>query len=228
MREFLLNNGAAIITVTACLEMLLTVILLIEAMRRRKPAVNILALLGFGLTLDAGILALGGHVSLDMLVTLSRVRYIAHGVIVPLNLAVCGYALRWEFTKRFAVTWVVTAVLAILGALAGIFRVLELREIAGVVRYAAADTSPAWTDAVNRVLSFGTVLPMLAAGVIAGKNEKNWYLFAGGFLMLFFSVLGPATGNADLIFMVSMFGELAMVVCYVLYERRAYRDGYYV
>jgi hypothetical protein len=36
-----------------------------------------------------------------------------------------------------------------------------------------------------------------------------------------FSALGPAAGNADLIFFISMFGELLVVLFLYLYARRA-------
>ena len=38
--------------------------------------------------------------------------------------------------------------------------------------------------------------------------------------MFAFSALGPATGNFDLIFLIGMFGELFMVLFFLLYGRR--------
>ena len=38
-----------------------------------------------------------------------------------------------------------------------------------------------------------------------------------GLLMFVFAALGPATGNMDLLFVISMFGELFMVLFYYLY-----------
>ena len=38
--------------------------------------------------------------------------------------------------------------------------------------------------------------------------------------MFAFSALGPATGNADLIFYISMYGELLMVIFLSLYAKK--------
>ena len=45
-------------------------------------------------------------------------------------------------------------------------------------------------------------------------------LFLSRFLMFAFSALGPASGSFDLIFFISMFGEVCMVLCLLLYARR--------
>lgn len=39
--------------------------------------------------------------------------------------------------------------------------------------------------------------------------------------MFFFSALGPATGNFDLIFFISMFGEVGMALFFLLYAGKA-------
>ena len=97
--------------------------------------------------------------------------------------------------------------------------VLEKREIAGVVRLASGADTPKWADIISRVLSFGTVIPMMIAGIIVWIKEKTPHLFLSGFLMFAFSALGPATGNTDLIFFISMFGEILMVLFLYLYAR---------
>jgi LPXTG-motif cell wall-anchored protein len=42
--------------------------------------------------------------------------------------------------------------------------------------------------------------------------------------MFVFSALGPATGNFNLILFISMFGEVFMVLCFLLYARRREYD----
>ena len=39
--------------------------------------------------------------------------------------------------------------------------------------------------------------------------------------MFAFSALGPATGNFDLIFFISMFGEVCMALCFLLYAHKS-------
>lgn len=48
-------------------------------------------------------------------------------------------------------------------------------------------------------------------------KSKNILLFLSGFLMFLFSALGPATGNFDLIFYISMYGEVLMALYFYLY-----------
>ena len=60
---------------------------------------------------------------------------------------------------------------------------------------------------------------MIIAGVIVWIRQKTPFFFLSGFLMFAFSALGPASGNADLIFFISMFGELFMVLFLYLYAR---------
>ena len=62
---------------------------------------------------------------------------------------------------------------------------------------------------------------MLFRSIIAWIKQKTPYLFLSGFLMFAFSALGPATGNFDLIFLISMLGEICMTLFFYLYGRRA-------
>ena len=57
-------------------------------------------------------------------------------------------------------------------------------------------------------------------GVIVWARQKTPTLFLSGFLMFAFSALGPATGNFDLIFYISMFGEICMALFFLLYAKR--------
>ncbi len=83
-----------------------------------------------------------------------------------------------------------------------------------------ADSSPAWARTVSSVLSFGTVLPLIASGIVVWIKQKTPYLFLSGILMFVFAALGPAIGRFDLIFFISMFGELFMILFAYLYIKR--------
>lgn len=219
MRDILITYCAPIITVVAVLELLVTVLLFADFAKKKSPAVLLMALIALGLTFDGAVMALGSVLPAGVLEPLSRVRYIAHGLLIPLNIALCGYVLDWEGTKKQTVLWIITAVICVLGAVSGFARQMELRELGGILRYASAG-SPAWAEKINRVLSFGTVLPLLAAGVGVIIRKKNPCIFLAAFLMFTFSAIGPATGNADLIFLISMFGELLMVFFFLLHEKK--------
>ena len=115
------------------------------------------------------------------------------------------------------VLWGFTAVVMALG-LAHAFAInLDVTEYSGVLRHTMADSSPAWARIVSSALSFGTVLPLIICGIIVWIRQKTPYLFLSGLLMFVFAGLGPAIGRFDLIFFISMFGELFMIAFAFLY-----------
>ena len=77
------------------------------------------------------------------------------------------------------------------------------------------------TDFLSRVRKSGRswilVVPLVLAGIAVWVKQKTPALFLSGFLMFAFSALGPATGNFDLIFFISMFGEVCMVLFFMVY-----------
>lgn len=129
---------------------------------------------------------------------------------------ICAYALGFKKMWK-AIAWVFTSVIVMLGIAEGFAVVLELREVAGISRYAAADITPAWAEAVSSLLSYGTVVPLMITGIWVWIKQKTPKLFLSGFLMFLFSALGPVTGNLDLIFYISMFGEVLMALFFWLY-----------
>jgi len=189
--------------------------------RQRKNNLYLfMGLITGGLFFDALILSLGSALSGgSVLQTLSRFRYVFHGALIPLIFVVCAYALGVGKKLRTAV-WILTCVLAVCGIAEGFAIVLELQNFAGVCRYTSGAATPAWAESVRSLLSFGTVLPLMASGIAVWIRQKTPALFLSGFLMFLFSALGPATGNMDLIFFISTFGEVCMVLFF-----RIYADG---
>ena len=219
MRDFLITICPYAIWAIAAAEVLIAILLL---RLKKKPTVICSALVTFGLILDAVIIGLGAFLPQEILAAISPVRFVAHGILIPLLFPICGYALNLKKPVMIGV-WIFTAILMIAGAAEGIATVLEPKSIAGVVRYASGDGTPKWADMISRILSFGTVIPMMIAGIIVWIKQKTPHLFLSGFLMFAFSALGPATGNSDLIFFISMFGEVLMVLFLYLYCRRRNR-----
>ena len=218
MREILLGICPYAIWCIVVCEAVIAALLLALWLGKKQP-VSLLALfVTLGLILDAVIIGLGALLQTETLHAVSPVRFIAHGLLIPLLFPICGYAL--ELKKPvMRVLWVLTVLLMAAGAAEGACTILELREIAGVIRFASGETTPKWADMISSILSFGTVIPMMIVGVIVWIRQKTPHLFLSGFFMFLFSALGPATGNADLIFFISMFGELFMVLFLYLYAR---------
>jgi uncharacterized membrane protein len=199
------------------LEILFTVVLIQRYCKTKNIIYLLSGLICVGLTYDAGILALGTFmVEGPLLLALSRMRYVFHGGLIPLIFLICAYALNFKgFWKNAA--WVFTAVLIVLGVADGFIRVIGPKEVAGVCRYVSI-SAPMWAEIVNSLLTFGTVIPMMIAGIVVWKKQKTPYLFLSAFLMFLFSGLGAAC--MELMFYISMYGELLMALFLYLYTNK--------
>lgn len=220
MRAFLLASCPILLWVITILQALVCFLAFRGFFREKKPLFLLTGLVAFGLFYDALILSLGGVMTEGPLFTaLSRMRFVAHGALIPLLFPICACALDFNKTWK-TVVWVFTGILIVLGIAEGFATELSLQQVAGVVRYTSGDGTPGWAKAVSGILSYGTVVPLILAGIVVWIKQKTPLLFLAGFVMFLFSALGPATGNFDLIFFISMFGEIGMALFFLLYARR--------
>lgn len=220
MREFFLQICPAGVWVAAAIELVIMLLALKGSAKGKKPLHLLTALVCFGLFYDALIIALGSALGEGALfLFLSRLRFVFHGALIPLLFPICACAL--GFNKRWkTVVWIFTGVLIALGIAEGFATDLNVQQVAGVLRCKSGEATPAWAEAVSSALSYGTVVPLIAAGVIVWIKQKSPALFLAGFLMFAFSALGPATGNTDLIFFISMFGEVCMALFFLVYAKQ--------
>lgn len=216
MRELLFASCPVMLWVICALELLFTVLLFSNYAKTRGIIYLLSGLICVGLTYDALILALGSVMSEGIVLqSLSRMRYVLHGGLIPLIFAICAYALNFKgFWK--AAAWVLTGVLIALGIADGSIRVIGATTVAGICRYASV-SAPAWADIVNSLLTFGTVIPMMIAGIVVWVKQKTPHLFLSGFLMFAFSGLGAVC--LELMFYISMYGELLMALFLFLYAK---------
>lgn len=217
MRQLLLASSPAMLWVITGIH----VLFLVMMFRRYAKTKNILllfsGLITCGLFYDALMLAMGSILPEGpLLMGLSRVRFVSHGGLIPLIFLICAYALNFN-TLWKKIAWVFTGVLVILGIAEGFAVDLTVQYAAGIVRYASGDGTPGWAEAVSGLLSYGTVVPLMIAGLVVWVKQKTPALFLSGFLMFAFSALGPASGNFDLIFYISMYGEVLMALYFYLY-----------
>ena len=226
MRELLLASCPILLWVIAGIHLVLTVLCLRAWRETKAPLFLLSGLIVFGLFYDALILSLGTVLEEGgALLLLSRLRFVCHGALIPLIFPICAYALGFNKTWK-TVVWVLTGVLIVLGVAEGFSVVLEAQHVAGIVRYTSGDATPGWARAVSGLLSYGTVVPLVLAGIIVWIRQKTPRLFLSGFLMFLFSALGPATGNFDLIFYISMFGEIGMALFFYLYADARKPEAY--
>ncbi|MCQ2772787.1 MAG: hypothetical protein MJ238_05910 [Bacilli bacterium] len=211
MTQFLEASCLPVIWVIAILELALLAFMVFRFVKTKSIITLLTACITFGLFYDALIIALGCVVNPAAAPFISRLRFVSHGLLIPLLFAVCAQAL--DLKKPWnIVVYGITGVLMIAGLAEAIATKLDVVTIAGIARMASVKgETPKWAETISSILSFGTVIPMMIVGIICWIKQKNPFLFIAGFLMFAFSALGPATGNAQYIFYVSMYGEILMV-----------------
>ncbi|MBO4382455.1 MAG: hypothetical protein J5847_00005 [Clostridia bacterium] len=172
----------------------------------------LMAGLTFGLFYDAFVLALGAFLGDGLLLkTLSAPRYILHGALTPLLLAICAEALESSHTAQ-KVVGVLTALLMLAGAAAGCRARLKALKHAGITRFVLdGETTPKWVGGLLSALSVVPTLVLIACGLVLWKKKGEKELTLAGALMFFFAGIGPATGHMKENFLFSMFGELGLV-----------------
>ena len=216
MRQLLFASCPIMLWVITVIELVFTAMLFSRYARTKNLIFLLSGLICVGLTYDALILALGSVLAEGvLLMALSRMRYVLHGGLIPLIFLICAYVLDFKgFWK--AAAWVFTGILIALGVADGCIRVIGVEAVAGICRYASV-SAPVWAEIVNGLLTFGTVIPMMIAGIVVWVKQKTPHLFLSAFLMFLFSGLGAAC--LELMFYISMYGELLMALFLYLYAK---------
>lgn len=221
MREFLFASCPVMLWVITVVELVFTVLLFSRYAKTKNLIFLLSGLICVGLTYDALILALGSVMTEGAaLMALSRLRYVFHGGLIPLIFLICAYALDFKGFWKLA-AWVFTGILIVLGVADGCIRTIGPVEVAGICRYASV-YAPAWAEIVNSLLTFGTVIPMMVAGIVVWVKQKTPHLFLSAFLMFLFSGLGAAC--LELMFYISMYGELLMALFLYFYAQKRARS----
>lgn len=214
MIDFLYASCSPMLWVITVIELIFTVMLFSRYVKSRNIIFLLSGMICIGLTYDALALALGSFMTEGLiLLAISRMRYVFHGGLIPLIFAICAYALNFKGIWKAAV-WVLTGVLIVLGIADGCIRQIGVETVADICRYKSV-WAPAWAEIVNSLLTFGTVIPMMIAGIVAWIKQKTPYLFLSAFLMFLFSGLGAAC--LELMFYISMYGELLMALFLYFY-----------
>lgn len=217
MFDLLAPSCPPMLWVITVVELIFTVLLLTRFVKSKNIIFLLSGLICVGLTYDALILALGSVMTEGAaLLALSRMRYVFHGGLIPLIFAICAYALNFKGFWKIA-AWVLTGVLIILGVADGCIRQIGVETVAGICRYKSV-YAPAWAEIVNSLLTFGTVIPMMIAGIVVWAKQKTPHLFLSAFLMFLFSGLGAAC--MELMFYISMYGELLMALFLYFYAMK--------
>lgn len=217
MTKLLFDTCPLMLWVITIVQIVFTVMTFVQYSKTKNIIYFLTGLLTIGLTYDGLILALGCFMKEGaVFAALSRLRYVLHGALIPFIYAICGYALNLK-GKWLKAIWVFTGIFVVLGFADGCVRELGVKTVADVTRYISI-SAPAWAETVNSFLTFGTVIPMMAVGVVVWRKQKTPHLFLSAFLMFLFSGLGVAV--KELMFYISMYGEVLMALFLYLYARK--------
>lgn len=174
MRDLLIENCSLVIWIIVAIEAILGVSLAAAYKKDKRPVIICMILVDFGLLVDALLINLGGFFDGGLPEPVSRLRFILHGMLIPLLFPICGYSLKLK-RKVMSVIWALTAVVMVLGLAEGMSITLELIQLGDVVRHNSADSSPAWAETIRSFLSFGTVIPLIIVGIAVWIKQKNSY-----------------------------------------------------
>lgn len=223
MKTFLFASCEPALWLIAGAELVLIAVMFSNYAKTKRKITLVTAVITVGLFIDAFLIALGSVVNAEAIRGISRIRFISHGALIPLLFIVCSLSLDLKKPWKQMV-YAITLVLMVLGIAEACATVLGPVEIAGVSRMASIKgETPRWAEKISRILSFGTVFPLMGVGIWCWIKQKTPLLFLSGFFIFAFSALGPATGNTQFIFYISMYGELLMVLFLYLYSRKMQR-----
>ena len=116
MREFLMMICPYAIWGIVAGEVVIAALLFSLSGRKKSKVARWSGILTLGLILDAAIIGLGSILTPEALETVSPVRFIAHGLLIPLLFPIMGYSLNFKKFLMFIV-WSFTLVLMVLGVL---------------------------------------------------------------------------------------------------------------
>ena len=173
----------------------------------------------FGLIYDGFIILIGFAFSEGVLIFFNQLRFILHGLLVPLLILFSAYALKFPL-KIYYLNIIITIVLSIFGIILGIITKLKVVDSGVLKRCTFADDISLFIETSFMIMNIGTVIYMIIAGIILLIKNKEYYIFLAGLFMLIFSAIGPVVKNPDINYLLSMYGEVLMVIFLYLYFRK--------
>ena len=211
-REFFETIAMGSIIACTVLYALIFALSIREYLKMKRLVFILLMIECLGFIYDGIIMLIGKELSEDTLKGTNIVRYILHGILVPILIIFTGYALQFRRDKLY-INWVVSIIFMILGLVAAVCKKMSIEEEFGKIkRCGTTDDTPGWISPIDTLMNIGSVIYMLIAGIILLIVKREFFFFLSGLFMLIFSAIGPATGNADLNFLLSVYGEILMMI----------------
>ena len=211
-RDFFETIAFGSVIVCLILYILILALSIREYFKIKRLVFILLMIECIGFIYDGLIMLIGTKLSDDTLKGTNIVRYILHGILVPILIAFTGYALQFRRDKLY-VNWVITIICIILGLAAGFCTKMKVEDDFGnLKRCGIHEDTPSWVNSIDTVMNIGSVIYMIIAGIILLVIKREFFYFLAGLIMLIFSAIGPASGNSDLNFLLSVYGEILMMI----------------
>ena len=217
MIKILLLIGWILVLVMALAELVLFFGLLKKYLYSKKLVCLYMMILALGLFYDAAVVGVGRFLGAGtLLMRLSKARFIVRGVLMPLLLPVCSYAMEMKDSGK-RIMWILMLICIIVGTVAGVFTKLDVQTVAGVTRYAASDATPLWASMINRYLPLGMIVPVVITGFVMIFKAKTLWMLLAGVALCGFTYLGMFTGHTELMFLAEIAGNMFMTLFFLLY-----------
>lgn len=211
-RDFFETIAFGSVIVCTILYVLIFALSIREYFKIKRLVFILLMIECIGFIYDGLIMLIGTKLSDDTLKGTNIVRYILHGILVPILISFTGYALQFRRDKLY-VNWVITIICIILGLAAGFCTKMKVEDDFGnLKRCGIHEDTPSWVNSIDTVMNIGSVIYMIIAGIILLVIKREFFYFLAGLIMLIFSAIGPASGNSDLNFLLSVYGEILMMI----------------
>jgi hypothetical protein len=201
---------------------LLAILLLFPLWKKtRSLSCLLLMIVSVGLVYDPTMIALGKAIGQgDLLRGLNLGRYVAHGLLLPLNFMIAmdimrKADIRWVTPWLMKACWGLSALFSIFGLLGAFSVALVPTDLLGVLRYAIdRAASPGWSTLSTIIPSMLGMIMFLVAGVLVWRRGKTPWVFVGGLAMgIFGAMQGPYA------FMTSAVGETILIFSILAYEK---------
>ena len=217
MYDFFMNIAAPTVWVVCGIELLLLIYSIYKSVKTKSIFIFLVTAITFGLFYDAFITSLGTVIDAASIMFLSRLRYILHVIFVPLLFIITILTINVKREIRITVE-IITLAFIILGIICIIFTKYEVINFAGISRLVVnKELTNKAINTIPTVINIIAVLPSIGVGIYKLIKEKNAYMLLSGGLMFLFPMIGPILKLNDFLFLISMFGEICMIVFLILY-----------
>ena len=216
MREYFIDIPTIIIGII--IYIIIFILTILEYLIKKELILIFFLAEIIGLIYDGTIILLGFSMSDNVLLFFNKLRFILHGFLVPLLILFSGYALNLEGRKKLYNS-IVSLLLSIIGIIVGIVTKLEIVNSI-LKRCTFSRDESKFVKIIFSLMNIGCVIYMIVAGIILYVKRRDYLFFLSGFCMFIFSAIGPATGNSDLNYLLSMYGEVLMIIFLYLFFKK--------